>query len=112
MWRCFRPGSGQGGQGLRGRRCYGLDKLETVVADMQIRIIVLVSRRKDCRRSSIARWSPASAASQLRAEEIDVPEGCFVEYADISARSKNCRSLADRKRPEWQPHRIGGLLSF
>jgi redox-sensing transcriptional repressor len=83
------------GKVFAGRRCYGLDKPETVVGDMQIRIIVLVSRPEE-----LQEVVDRSVAAGVRCflnfvpKRLTVPEGCFVEYADISARLEKLSFLS------------------
>lgn len=75
------------GRVFAGRRCYGLDDLETVLGEMDIRILVLTSRPE-----GLQPVVDRGAAAGIRAflnfvpKMTTVPEGCFMEHIDISAK--------------------------
>ena len=76
------------GRVFAGRRCYALDKLENVLGDLQIRILDpdrAAGRPAGCGRPGHpCRRSRRSSISSPRPSS--VPEGCFVEHIDISAK--------------------------
>jgi redox-sensing transcriptional repressor len=83
------------GRVFAGRRCYALDKLESVVADLQIRILVLTSRPEGLQ-EIIDRGAQAGIRSFLNfvPKSLNVPDGCFVEHIDISAKLEKLSFLS------------------
>ena len=83
------------GRVFAGRRCYALDKLETVLADMQIRILILAAR-PDGLQEVVDRGMQAGVRSFLNfvPKSLSVPEGCFVEHIDISAKLEKLSFLS------------------
>ena len=83
------------GRVFAGRRCYSLDKLETVLADLQIRILVLTAR-PDGLQELVDRGVKAGVRSFLNfvPKTLVVPEGCFVEHIDISAKLEKLSFLS------------------
>jgi redox-sensing transcriptional repressor len=83
------------GRVFAGRRCYSLDKLETVLADLQIRILVLTARPEGLQ-EVVDRGVKAGVRSFLNfvPKALVVPEGCFVEHIDISAKLEKLSFLS------------------
>jgi len=83
------------GRVFAGRRCYALDKLESVVADLLIRILVLTSRPEGLQ-EIIDRGAHAGIRSFLNfvPKSLQVPDGCFVEHIDISAKLEKLSFLS------------------
>ncbi len=75
------------GRVFAGRRCYGLDKLENVLGDLQIRILILTARPEGLQ-DVVDRGTHAGVRAFLNfvPKTLSVPEGCFVEHIDISAK--------------------------
>jgi redox-sensing transcriptional repressor len=86
------------GRVFAGRRCYSLDHLETVLGDMDIRILVLTSRPE-----GLQQVVDRAAAAGVRAflnfvpKMTTVPEGCFMERIDISAKLEKLSFLSRRE---------------
>jgi redox-sensing transcriptional repressor len=78
-----------------GRRCYALEKLETVIADLQIPILVLTARPEGLQ-EVVDRGVKAGVRSFLNfvPKTLTVPDGCFVEHIDISAKLEKLSFLS------------------
>jgi redox-sensing transcriptional repressor len=83
------------GRVFAGRRCYPLEKLETALADLQIRILVLTARPEGLQ-EVVDRGVNAGVRSFLNfvPKAFTVPEGCFVEHIDISAKLEKLSFLS------------------
>ncbi len=83
------------GRVFAGRRCYSLDKLETALVDLQIRILVLAARPEGLQ-EIVDRGVAAGIRSFLNfvPKTLTVPEGCFVEHIDISAKLEKLSFLS------------------
>jgi len=83
------------GQVFAGRRCYPLDKLETVLTDLQIRILILAARPEGLQ-EVVDRGVEAGVRSFLNfvPKTLAVPDGCFVENIDISAKLEKLSFLS------------------
>lgn len=83
------------GRVFAGRRCYPLDKLETVLADLQIRILILAARPEGLQ-EVVDRGVEAGVRSFLNfvPKTLAVPDGCFVEHIDISAKLEKLSFLS------------------
>jgi redox-sensing transcriptional repressor len=83
------------GRVFAGRRCYTLDKLETVLTDLQIRILILTARPEGLQ-EVVDRGVGAGVRSFLNfvPKTLSVPEGCFVEHIDISAKLEKLSFLS------------------
>jgi len=86
------------GRVFAGRRCYGLDKLETVLSDLQIRILILTARPEGLQ-EVVDRGIRAGVRSFLNfvPKSLSVPEDCFVENIDISAKLEKLSFLSRNK---------------
>jgi redox-sensing transcriptional repressor len=75
------------GRVFAGRRCYGLEKLEATINDLQIRTLILTARKEGLQ-DLVDRAVGAGVRAYLNfvPTTLHVPEGCFIEEADISAR--------------------------
>jgi redox-sensing transcriptional repressor len=83
------------GSVFAGRRCFGLDKLEAVLADFQIRILILSSRPEGLQ-DVLNRGVQAGVRCFLNfvPKTLKVPAGCFVEHIDISAKLEKLSFLS------------------
>ncbi len=83
------------GRVFAGRRCYSLDKLEEVLAEFQIRILVLTARPEGLQ-EVVDRGVGAGISSFLNfvPKTLLVPNGCFVEHIDISAKLEKLSFLS------------------
>jgi len=83
------------GRVFAGRRCYALEKLETVIADLQIPILVLTARPEGLQ-EVVDRGVKAGVRSFLNfvPKTLTVPDGCFVEHIDISAKLEKLSFLS------------------
>lgn len=83
------------GRVFAGRRCYGLDRFETVIGSLNIRILVLASHA-DGLQSVIERAAAAGVRGFLNfvPKMTTVPEGCFMEHIDISAKLEKLSFLS------------------
>jgi redox-sensing transcriptional repressor len=83
------------GRVFAGRRCYGLDDLETVFADHDIRIAVLASRPEGLQ-AVVDRAAAAGVRSFLNfvPSRVSTPRDCFVEHIDISAKLEKLSFLS------------------
>jgi redox-sensing transcriptional repressor len=89
------------GRVFAGRRCYGLDDLEPVIAEEDMRILILASRPE-----GLQEIIDRAAAVGVRAflnfvpKTITAPPGCFIERIDISAKLEKLSFLAQRSPVE------------
>lgn len=83
------------GRVFAGRRCYGLDSLEKVVADLDIRIAVLASRPEGVQ-GLVDRAAAVGVRSFLNfvPKRVSAPAHCFVENIDISAKLEKLSFLS------------------
>jgi redox-sensing transcriptional repressor len=83
------------GRTFAGRRCYGLDELETVLAAMNIRILVLTSRPEGLQ-SVLDRAAAVGVRCFLNfvPKMTTTPANCFVEHIDISAKLEKLSFLS------------------
>jgi redox-sensing transcriptional repressor len=83
------------GRVFAGRRCYALEKLETVLADLQIRILILTSRPEGLQ-EVVDRGVQAGVRAFLNfvPKTLSVPADCFVEHIDISAKLEKLSFLS------------------
>jgi redox-sensing transcriptional repressor len=83
------------GRVFAGRRCYPLEKLESVLTDLQIRILILTSRPEGLQ-EVVDRGVQAGVRSFLNfvPKTLTVPAGCFVEHIDISAKLEKLSFLS------------------
>ncbi len=88
------------GRVFAGRRCYGLDKLESVLVDQEIRILVLAARAEGLQ-EVVDRAVQAGVRSFLNfvPKTLVVPAGCFVEHIDISAKLEKLSFLSRKDAP-------------
>ncbi len=88
------------GRVFAGRRCYGLDKLESVIADLQVRILILTARPEGLQ-EVVDRGVRAGIRSFLNfvPKTLIVPPGCFVEHIDISAKLEKLSFLSRQEEP-------------
>jgi redox-sensing transcriptional repressor len=83
------------GRVFAGRRCYGLDQLETVLAEYGVHMVILASRPE-----GLQALADRIAAAGVRAilnfvpKRVTPPAGCFVENTDISAKLEKLSFLA------------------
>ena len=83
------------GRVFAGRRCYGLDKLESVIAEHDMHMVVLASRPE-----GLQGLVDRIAATGVRAflnfvpRHVTAPPNCFVEHIDISAKLEKLSFLA------------------
>jgi redox-sensing transcriptional repressor len=86
------------GRVFAGRRCYGLDDLETVVKDFEVRIAVLASRPEGLQ-SVVDRAAEAGVSSFLNfvPKRLTTPASCFVEHVDISAKLEKLSFLSQHQ---------------
>jgi redox-sensing transcriptional repressor len=91
------------GRMFAGRRCYPLEKLESVLAELQIRILVLTARPEGLQ-EVVDRGVQAGVRSFLNfvPKTLVVPEGCFVENIDISAKLEKLSFLSRQNAGETQ----------
>jgi len=75
------------GRVFAGRRCYGLDALETVLAEFDVHMVVLASRPEGLQ-ALVDRIAAAGVRAFLNfvPKRITTPADCFVENTDISAK--------------------------
>jgi redox-sensing transcriptional repressor len=83
------------GRVFAGRRCYPLEKLETVIGDLDIRILVLAARPEGLQ-EVIDRGVKAGVRSYLNfvPKTLSVPADCFIEHIDISAKLEKLSFLS------------------
>jgi len=86
------------GRVFAGRRCYGLQDLETVVGDFEVRIAVMASRPEGLQ-SVVDRAAAAGVRSFLNfvPKRLTAPAGCFVEHVDISAKLEKLSFLSQHQ---------------
>lgn len=91
------------GRVFAGRRCYGLEKLETVIGDLQIRILILAARPEGLQ-EVIDRGAQAGVRCFLNfvPKILVVPPGCFVEHIDISAKLEKLSFLSRQEEGEME----------
>ncbi len=87
------------GRVFAGRRCYGLEDLETVVADFEVRIAVMCSRPEGLQ-TVVDRAAVAGVRSFLNfvPKRLVAPQNCFVEHVDISAKLEKLSFLSQRRK--------------
>jgi redox-sensing transcriptional repressor len=75
------------GRTFAGRRCHGLDEIESVIAAMDIRILILASRPEGLQ-SILDQAAAVGVRGFLNfvPKMISAPANCFVEPIDISAK--------------------------
>jgi redox-sensing transcriptional repressor len=83
------------GRVFAGRRCYPLDRLESALAEFQIRILILTARPEGLQ-EVVDRAVGAGVRSFLNfvPKTLVVPEGCFVEHIDISSKLEKLSFLS------------------
>ena len=83
------------GRVFAGRRCYALEKLETVLVDLQVRTLILTSRPEGLQ-EVVDRGVQAGVRSFLNfvPKTLSVPADCFVEHIDISAKLEKLSFLS------------------
>ena len=93
------------GRVFAGRRCYALEKLETALADLQIRTLVLTSRPEGLQ-EVVDRGVSAGVRSFLNfvPKTLSVPADCFVEHIDISAKLEKLSFLSLNKQTQDEAH--------
>jgi len=74
------------GRVFAGRRCYGLDALETVLAEFDVHMVVLASRPRAAGAGRSHRRAGVRAFLNFVPKRITTPADCFVENTDISAK--------------------------
>ena len=85
------------GRVFAGCRCYSLDELESVVADMQVRILVLAAQSE-----GLQEVVDRAAAAGVRGfmnfvpKLLTAPPGCHIEPMDISAKLEKLSFLSRR----------------
>ena len=81
-----------------GRRCYGLDALESVIANFEIRIALLASRPEGLQ-SLVDRAAGVGVRSFLNfvPKRVNTPPDCFVEHMDISSKLEKLSFLSHRE---------------
>ncbi|MCL5735043.1 MAG: redox-sensing transcriptional repressor Rex [Actinobacteria bacterium] len=86
------------GRVFAGRRCHGLDDIETLVPDFEIRIAILSSRPEGLQ-FVVDRAAAAGVRSFLNfvPKRLTTPHGCFVEYVDISAKLEKLSFLSQHR---------------
>ena len=86
------------GRVFAGRRCYGLQDLETVVTDFDVRIAVLSSRPEGLQ-TAVDRAAAAGVRSFLNfvPKRLNTPQNCFVEDVDISAKLEKLSFLSQQQ---------------
>ena len=89
------------GRVFAGRRCYALERLETALADLQIRILVLTSRPEGLQ-EVVDRGVKAGVRSFLNfvPKTLSVPPDCFVEHIDISAKLEKLSFLSLKEQAQ------------
>ena len=85
------------GRVFAGRRCYGLDRLETVISGLGLRILVLACH-PDGLQSVMDRAASAGVRSFLNfvPKLTTLPAGCSVEQIDISGKLEKLSFLSRR----------------
>lgn len=89
------------GKVFAGRRCYGLEELERVITETEMRILILASRPE-----GLQEIIDRAAAVGIRAflnfvpKTTVAPPGCFVERIDISAKLEKLSFLVQRGEGE------------
>jgi redox-sensing transcriptional repressor len=83
------------GRVFAGRRCHGLDELETVISALGLRILILASRSEGLQ-SVVNRAAAVGVRGFLNfvPKMTTAPAGCFVEQIDISARLEKLSFLS------------------
>jgi redox-sensing transcriptional repressor len=97
------------GRVFAGRRCYALEKLETVLGDLEIRILILSSRPEGLQ-DVVDRGVEAGVRSFLNfvPKTLVVPAGCFAEHIDISAKLEKLSFLSLKE--QIQAGGLAGIL--
>jgi len=85
------------GRVFAGRRCYELDRLESVIADQDIHIAVLASRPEGLQ-ALVDRAAAVGVRSFLNfvPKRVTTPPDSFVEHIDISAKLEKLSFLSHR----------------
>jgi redox-sensing transcriptional repressor len=83
------------GRVFAGRRCHGVDELETVISALSVRILVLASHPEGLQ-EIIDRAAAAGVRGFLNfvPKMTAVPDGCFIEPIDISAKLEKLSFLS------------------
>lgn len=83
------------GRVFAGRRCYGPDDLEAVVAEFDVRIAIMTSRSEGLQ-SLVDRAAAAGVRCFLNfvPGRLKTPADCFVEHVDISAKLEKLSFLS------------------
>lgn len=86
------------GRVFAGRRCHSMDELETVIADLSVRILLLASHPEGLQ-EVIDRAAAAGVRGFLNfvPKMTTVPDGCFIEPIDISAKLEKLSFLSRQK---------------
>ncbi len=86
------------GRVFAGRRCYGLDDLEKVVAEFDVRIAVMTSKPEGLQ-SVIDRAAGAGVRCFLNfvPGRLNTPPNCFIEPVDISAKLEKLSFLSHQQ---------------
>jgi len=85
------------GRVFAGRRCHSLDELEAVIEALKVRILVLASHPEGLQ-DVIDRAAAAGVRGFLNfvPKLTTVPDGCFIEPIDISAKLEKLSFLSRR----------------
>ncbi|MGI5939804.1 MAG: redox-sensing transcriptional repressor Rex [Thermoleophilia bacterium] len=83
------------GRIFAGRRCYGLESIETVIPQLDIHIAILASRPKGLQ-SLVDRAACIGVRSFLNfvPKRVNTPPNCFVEHIDISSKLEKLSFLS------------------
>ncbi len=86
------------GRVFAGRRCYSMDDLEEVISTLNVRILVLASHPQGLQ-DAIDRAAAAGVRCFLNfvPKITSVPDGCFIEQIDISAKLEKLSFLSRQK---------------
>ena len=87
------------GRVYAGRRCYGLEQLETVLAEYEVRTAILASRPEGLQ-ALVDRIAAAGVHAFLNfvPKRVSAPDECFVENTDISAKLEKLSFLSHLAR--------------
>jgi redox-sensing transcriptional repressor len=87
------------GRVFAGRRCYSLSELEKVLAEFDIRIVILASRPEGLQ-VVVDRAAAVGVRSFLNfvPKRVMAPRECFVEHIDISAKLEKLSFLSKREK--------------
>lgn len=83
------------GRVFAGRRCYGLDDIESVVSDLGLHILILAGRSEGLQ-SVVDRAAGAGVRGFLNfvPKITTLPTGCFIEQVDISGKLEKLSFLS------------------